>query len=59
MQEAGYTIRDAPFDEHLEMLFETGSLQDEEQYRYFISEYKKLGRKTHSFLRSVESGHLT
>jgi len=45
--------------EHLDLLFETGSLKDEEQYKYFISEYENLGRKTHNFLRSVEEGHLT
>ncbi len=45
--------------EHLDLLFETGSLKDQEQYEYFVSEYKNLGRKTHNFPRSVESGHLT
>lgn len=45
--------------EHLDLLFETGSLQDQNQYGNFISEYENLGRKIHNFLKSVASGHLT
>ena len=45
--------------EHLDLLFETGSLGDENLYNHFLNEYENLGRKTHHFIKSVESGHLT
>ena len=45
--------------EHLDLLFETGSLEDEEQYKNFVHEYEKLGRKLHNFIKSVEEGHLS
>ena len=31
--------------EHLDLLFETGSLDNEKQYKNYISEYEKLGKK--------------
>ena len=45
--------------EHLDLLYETGSLKDEKQYRYLIASYEELGRKVHSFIKAVESKHLT
>ena len=45
--------------EHLSLLSETGSLEDQKQYEKFNSEYQKLGRKIHNFIKAVESGHLT
>ena len=45
--------------EHLDMLFETGALRDQERYDVFILRYENLGRKIYIFLKSVESGHLT
>lgn len=36
--------------EHLSLLFETGSLEDQEQYNKFISEYENLGRKIHKMI---------
>ena len=45
--------------EHLDMLFETGSLRDQDRYDVFILRYENLGRKIYNFLKSVESGHLT
>ncbi|PKN64323.1 MAG: four helix bundle protein [Deltaproteobacteria bacterium HGW-Deltaproteobacteria-15] len=45
--------------EHLDLLYETSSLKDETLYRYFASSYEELGRKVHSFINSVEVGHLT
>ena len=37
--------------EHLEILFETGSIKDRESFTYFLDEYSKLGRKINSILR--------
>ncbi|RJR31861.1 MAG: four helix bundle protein [Desulfobacteraceae bacterium] len=45
--------------EHLDFLYETGSLKDEAIYKYFISSYEELGRKTHNFIKTVETSHLT
>jgi four helix bundle protein len=45
--------------EHLDLLYETGSLKDEKGYRYFNTAYDELGRKTHSFTKAVETKHLT
>jgi four helix bundle protein len=45
--------------EHLSLLSETGSLENQEQYKNFVSEYEKLGRKIYNFLKAVELGHLT
>ena len=45
--------------EHLSLLFETGSLEDQEKYQYFISEYENLGKKIHNFISAVELGHLS
>ena len=45
--------------EHLSLLYETRSLEDQEQYTRLMSEYEKLGRKIYAFIQAVESGHLT
>jgi len=45
--------------EHLETLYETGSLKDEKEYRYFYEEYDHLGRMINNFIKSVEDGHKT
>lgn len=45
--------------EHLDLLFETGSLKDRKQYDYFKEEYLKLGRKINRFIDSVMQRHLT
>ncbi|MFC1823328.1 four helix bundle protein [Thermodesulfobacteriota bacterium] len=44
--------------EHLDYLFETGSLGNEDQYKNIFAEYETLGRKLHHFIKAVESGHL-
>jgi four helix bundle protein len=43
--------------DHLETLFETGSLSDEKMFRDLSARLDLLGRKTHSFLQAVETGH--
>jgi four helix bundle protein len=45
--------------EHLEILFETGSIEDRESFTYFLGEYNKLGRKINSFIKAVNTGHMT
>ncbi|MGD0335825.1 MAG: four helix bundle protein [Candidatus Omnitrophota bacterium] len=42
--------------EHLQLLFGTKSMQDKEQYAYFLEEYDKLGRKLNKFIQAVEGG---
>lgn len=42
--------------EHLELLFETKSLKDKNQYEYFMEEYDKLGRKLNVFIHKVQDG---
>ncbi len=43
--------------DHLENLYETGSLQDKELYENLHEGLDRLGRKINLFLQSVESGH--
>lgn len=43
--------------EHLEILFETKSLKDKQQFDYFFSRYNELGAKMNKFIQSVEKGH--
>jgi len=43
--------------DHLETLFETGSLKDEEVYENIHKRLGILGRKTNQFLVSVEKQH--
>ncbi len=44
--------------EHLELLFDTESLQSEDLFNYFLKSYEELGSKISNFIRSVEKGHL-
>jgi len=45
--------------DHLEMLFETGSLTDEKLYNKIHHNLGILGRKLNLFIQSVEKGHLS
>jgi four helix bundle protein len=45
--------------DHLEMLFETGSLTNEVLYRDLSSQLDLLGRKLNVFIESVEHSHRT
>lgn len=45
--------------DHLETLFETGSLADEELYHYLHERLDKLGRKLNSFIQSVTKEHIS
>lgn len=40
--------------DHLEILYETGSLQDEEQYKAYHKRLQQLGIKINNFLQSLE-----
>ncbi len=44
--------------EHLQYLYDTGSLKDKAQYEYFMSGYEELGAKLSKFISAVERGHL-
>lgn len=43
--------------DHLENLFETGSLTDENLYNELHSKIEKLGKKINRFLQSVQNDH--
>ena len=43
--------------DHLEMLFETGSLTDKDLYEKLHAQLQKLGRMINSFLAAVEQKH--
>ena len=45
--------------EHLELLFDTKSMKNKEQFEYFLSGYEELGSKLSNFIKSVEKRHLT
>ena len=45
--------------DHLETLFETKSLMDEELYNSLKARLDKLGRKLNLFIQSVDRGHLS
>jgi four helix bundle protein len=45
--------------DHLEMLFETESLANEELFKDLHKRLDGLGRKINNFLRAVEAGHRT
>ena len=45
--------------DHLDTLFETGSLTDEPLYRGLFARLDELGRKINNFTQSVEVGHRT
>ena len=44
--------------DHLEMLFETQSLTDNDTYQTLHSKLRTLGKQIHAFLQAVEAGHL-
>jgi len=44
--------------EHLQYLYDTGSLKDKEQFNYFMTGYEELGAKLSKFISAVEKGHL-
>ncbi|MGB5006945.1 MAG: four helix bundle protein [Ferruginibacter sp.] len=43
--------------DHLEMLFETGSLNDEKTYNSLHIKLEQLGRKLNNFIQAVEKNH--
>jgi four helix bundle protein len=45
--------------DHLENLFETGSLTDETLYNLLKEKLDKLGRKLNNFIDAVEIGHIS
>ena len=45
--------------EHIEFLFDTGSLKNRLQFEYFLSGYEELGAKIYKFIRAVETRHLS
>ncbi|MBI5858529.1 MAG: four helix bundle protein [Sphingobacteriales bacterium] len=45
--------------DHLETLFETGSLTDESLYKLLSQKLDKLGRKLNTFIQSVEREHMS
>jgi four helix bundle protein len=45
--------------DHLEELFETGSLTDETLFNHLLALLNELGAKLNRFIASVESGHKT
>jgi len=45
--------------DHLENLFDTKSLQENELYENLHERLDKLGRKINLFIQSVEKGHLS
>lgn len=45
--------------DHLETLFETGSLKDQELYGAFHERLEVLGRKLNRFINAVEKEHLS
>ena len=45
--------------DHLETLFETGSLTDKQLYESLKEKLDKLGRKLNTFIRVVESEHIS
>ena len=45
--------------DHLETLFETQSLKDEQLYRNLHARLDILGKKLNTFIQSVSRGHLS
>ena len=45
--------------DHLETLFETGSLTDDDLYKDLIARSEKLGKKLNLFIKSVSKSHLS
>lgn len=44
---------------HLELIYETGSLKNREQFEYFSTNYNLLGRKLYRFYDAVLKGHIS
>ena len=40
--------------EHLEILYETGSLKEKKEFEYFCNEYDTLGRKLNKFIQAFD-----
>ncbi len=45
--------------DHLETLFDTGSLEDEDLFNALCKRLKILGKKLNLFIQSVERGHVS
>ncbi len=45
--------------DHLETLFETGSLKDEDLFKDLIERLDKLGKKINLFIKSVSKSHVS
>ena len=45
--------------DHLETLFETHSLKDEEAYAHLHGQLQTLGKKLNLFVQAVERGHMS
>ena len=45
--------------EHLEFLYENGSLKDKNIFDKFFKDYEELSRMIYSFIKSVEEMHLS
>ena len=41
--------------EHLELLFETGSLKKEDMFKYLLEGYKELGKKLYRFREAIRN----
>lgn len=42
--------------EHLELLFETGSFNEEDIFKYLLKRYQELGKKLYCFRKTIEDG---
>ena len=45
--------------DHLETLFETGTLTDEKIFKALLQKLDLLGRKLNTFIQAVEAGHIS
>ena len=45
--------------EHLELLYETGSLSDESLYKHLLEDYNRLCRMIYRFIAGVSAEHIT
>ena len=45
--------------DHLEILFETGSLKDQELFNKLMEKLNMLGRKLNNFIQAVEKHHIS
>lgn len=46
-------------EDHLESLFETGSLSDQNAFQNLLEKNQRLGRKLNRFIQTVEKSHNT